>query len=242
LEGEIYSPFLYNNIFELKYYKNGLSIVYFVSENEYVINIFHFDTIFFKRPRLYLYIMVMTTAQTAHIEEVFRRDRQSLLAFIRKRISDVEEAEDILQDVFYQFVSGYSSIESMDKATSWLFQVARNKIIDRYRKKKHQAWSATEVFTQQEDDTPLMLQDILPDFGGAPDEQYSKNLIWDAIQEALEEMPKDQREVFIWHELEDLSFKEISDRTGVGVNTLLSKKRYAILFLRKKLLELYNEL
>lgn len=185
----------------------------------------------------------MTTAQAAHIEEVFRKERQSLFSFIRKRISDVAEAEDILQDVFYQFASGYQSIESMDKATSWLFQVARNKIIDRYRKKKTESIPATTWLSSNSgDDTPLMLQDILPDFGNSPEDTYSKNLIWNTIQNALEVMPADQREVFIWHELEDKSFKEISEQTGVGVNTLLSKKRYAILFLRKKLLELYNEL
>ena len=184
----------------------------------------------------------MANSQEAHIEQVFKNQRGGLLGFIRKRVSRLEDAEDILQDVFFQFVSAYDSIESIDKVSSWLFSVARNKITDKYRKKKPDAWSDLGFQGKNEDSEMLMLEDILPDFKNTPEDVYARNVIWEAIEVALAEMPPDQREVMLLHEFEDKSFKEISEITGVSVNTLLSRKRYAILFLRKKLQEVYDEL
>lgn len=176
-------------------------------------------------------------------EQTFLKEKDRLLSFIRNRVSTTEEAEDILQDVFYQFVAGYDTIVSLDRVTSWLFSVARNKIIDRYRKESirpkradlSRPWGPDE-------ETPITLQEILPDLGNTPEDAYLKEVLWEAIMEALDELPPDQREIFILNEMEDRSFREISEETGVSINTLLSRKRYAILALRKKLQLLYDEM
>jgi RNA polymerase sigma factor (sigma-70 family) len=176
-------------------------------------------------------------------EQTFLKEKDRLLSFIRNRVSTVEEAEDILQDVFFQFVAGYETIESLDRVTSWLFSVARNKIIDRYRKESSRpkrtdfAWQ-----TGSDEDTPITLQEILPDLGNTPEDAYLKEVLWDAIVDALDELPPDQRQIFILNEMEDRSFREISEETGISINTLLSRKRYAILALRKKLQLLYDEM
>ena len=176
-------------------------------------------------------------------EQTFLREKDRLLRFIRNRVSTLEEAEDILQDVFFQFVAGYETIDSLDRVTSWLFSVARNKIIDRYRKESSRP-KRTELSHQagSEEDAPLTLQDILPDLGNTPEDAYLREVLWDAIVDALDELPEDQRTIFILNEMEDRSFREISEETGVSINTLLSRKRYAILALRKKLQQLYDEI
>lgn len=176
-------------------------------------------------------------------EQTFLKEKDRLLSFIRNRVSSTEEAEDILQDVFYQFVAGYETIESLDRVTAWLFSVARNKIIDRYRKESVRPKQADFSWQKgAEDDTPISLQEILPDLGNTPEDAYLKEVLWDAIIEALDDLPSDQREIFILNEMEDRSFREIAEETGVSINTLLSRKRYAILALRKKLQVLYDEL
>jgi RNA polymerase sigma factor (sigma-70 family) len=176
-------------------------------------------------------------------EETFLKERGKLLGFIRNRVSSLEEAEDILQDVFYQFIAGFETIESLDRVTSWLFSVARNKIIDRYRKDAVRPqridFSASSGF---DGEAPLTLQDILPDFGNTPEEVILRDVIWDAITEALEELPVEQREIFYQHEIDERTFREIAEETGVAINTLLSRKRYAILALRKKLQHVYNDI
>lgn len=178
-----------------------------------------------------------------HIEETIKNERGRLLNFIRKSVPSTEDAEDVLQDVFYQMIAGYDEIQSVDRISSWLFRVARNRIIDLYRKKKPETFSKQEArLNRYQDDEPLMLQDILPDLSQLPDQEYFNTVIWEAIEQALEEMPAEQREVFVWHEFDDVSFKEMTKRTGASQNTLLSRKRYAILFLRKKLRQLYEEL
>lgn len=176
-------------------------------------------------------------------EQTFLREKDRLLRFIRNRVSTLEEAEDILQDVFFQFVAGYETIESLDRVTSWLFSVARNKIIDRYRKESSRP-KRTDLSWQagSEEDTPLTLQEILPDLGNTPEDAYLREVLWDAIVDALDELPEDQRTIFILNEMEERSFREISEETGVSINTLLSRKRYAILALRKKLQQLYDEI
>ena len=176
-------------------------------------------------------------------EQTFLKEKDRLLSFIRNRVSTIEEAEDILQDVFFQFVAGYETIESLDRVTSWLFSVARNKIIDRYRKESSRP-RRTDFGRQSglDDDTPISLQEILPDLGNTPEDAYLKEVLWEAIMDALDELPSDQREIFILNEMEDRSFREISEETGVSINTLLSRKSYAILALRKKLQQLYDEI
>ncbi len=176
-------------------------------------------------------------------EQTFLREKDRLLSFIRNRVSTAEEAEDILQDVFFQFVSGYETIESLDRVTSWLFSVARNKIIDRYRRDAARP-KRTDlgVKAAAEEDAPITLQEILPDLGNTPEDRYFREVIWDAVMDALDELPAEQREIFILNEIEERSFREIAEETGVSINTLLSRKRYAILALRKRLQKLYDEL
>jgi RNA polymerase sigma factor (sigma-70 family) len=176
-------------------------------------------------------------------EQTFLREKDRLLSFIRHRVSSLEEAEDILQDVFYQFVAGYDTIESLDRVTAWLFSVARNKIIDRYRRdasrpRKAQLGAAVSI----DEDVPISLQDILPDLGNTPEDAYVRDVIWEAIMDALDELPVEQREIFILNEIEERSFREIAEETGTSINTLLSRKRYAIQMLRRKLQKVYNDL
>ncbi|MEL6625671.1 MAG: sigma-70 family RNA polymerase sigma factor [Bacteroidota bacterium] len=180
--------------------------------------------------------------QTQLIQQTFQRDRDRLYAFIRQRVPSMEDAEDILQDVFAQLVDRYDTIESIERVSGWLFSVARNKITDSYRKKKPASFSQIEGKSGDDDEAPLSLTDILPDLSSSPDVQYLRSQILDELEEALEELPEEQREVFVLHEFENKSFKDISQMTGVGVNTLLSRKRYAILSLRKRLENLYQEL
>jgi RNA polymerase sigma factor (sigma-70 family) len=175
-------------------------------------------------------------------ENTFLNEKDKLLGFIRSRVSSVEEAEDILQDVFFQFVSGLETIESLDRVTSWLYSVARNKIIDRYRRDASRPQRTDfEWITGKEDEVPLTLQDILPDLDNTPESTLLREAIWDEITDALAELPADQREIFIQNEMEEKSFREIADETGVSINTLLSRKRYAILALRKRLQRFYDD-
>jgi RNA polymerase sigma factor (sigma-70 family) len=175
-------------------------------------------------------------------QNTFLKEKDKLLGFIRSRVSNTEEAEDILQDVFVQFVAGFESIESLDRVTSWLYSVARNKIIDRYRRDAVRPQRTDfEGRAGQDDDAPLTLQEILPDLGNTPDSSLLKEAIWDEIMAALDELPSDQREIFILNEMEEKGFREISEETGVSINTLLSRKRYAILALRKRLKKFYDD-
>lgn len=175
-------------------------------------------------------------------QNTFLKEKDKLLGFIRGRVSSSEEAEDILQDVFVQFVTGFDTIESLDRVTSWLYSVARNKIIDRYRRDAVRPQRTDlEGTLARDEETPLTLQDILPDLGNTPESALLREAIWDEIVVALEELPPDQREIFIQNEMEERSFREIAEETGVSINTLLSRKRYAILALRKRLQKFYDE-
>ena len=176
-------------------------------------------------------------------ENTFLQEHRKLLGFIRNRVANVEEAEDILQDVFYQFIAGFQGIESLDRITSWLYSVARNKIIDRYRREAAKPKQTDfEIGVSNEDGTPLTLQEISPDLDNSPESMLIREAIWDEITDALSELPSDQREIFIQNEMEGKSFREISERTGVSINTLLSRKRYAIISLRKRLQKFYDEI
>lgn len=176
-------------------------------------------------------------------EQTFLKEKDRLLSFIRNRVSSTEEAEDILQDVFYQFVVGFDTIESFDRVTAWLFSVARNKIIDRYRKDSVRPQRADlERHTTLDEDAPLTLQDILPALNNTPEDSFFRDVIWEAIMEALDELPAEQREIFVLNEIEEKSFREIAEERNISINTLLSRKRYAILALRKKLQRLYEDI
>jgi len=176
-------------------------------------------------------------------EETFHKERGRLLSFIRNRVATLEDAEDILQEVFYQFIAGYETIESFDRITAWLFSVARNKIIDRYRREAVRPQRTDlSAASGDEEDGPLQLQDILPDLGNTPEQVLMREAIWDALTEALDELPPEQREIFIRNELEEKSFRELAEETGISINTLLSRKRYAILALRERLQVFYDEL
>ena len=174
-------------------------------------------------------------------DAAFRSERKRLFDFIRRRVRSKADAEDILADVFYQMVASYSVTEPIEKMTAWLLTVARNKIIDWYRKRK------PESFRQRKDenalplDLPLNLEDILYDPAQNPDVLYERSRLWTELADALEDLPDEQREVFVMHELEGKSFKEIAEITGEPVNTLLSRKRYAVLYLREALQELYDD-
>ena len=175
-------------------------------------------------------------------QNTFLKEKDKLLGFIRSRVSTVEEAEDILQDVFYQFVAGFETIESIDRVTSWLYSVARNKIIDRYRRDAARPRRTDfELKLGPDEDAPLTLQEILPDLDNTPESAMLREAIWEEITEALDELPREQREIFIQNEIEEKGFREIAEATGVSINTLLSRKRYAIIALRKRLQNFYND-
>jgi RNA polymerase sigma factor (sigma-70 family) len=176
-------------------------------------------------------------AAQAAVDTAFRSERKRLFDFIRQRVRTEEDAEDILSDVFYQLISSYSVTEPIEKMTSWLFTVARNKIIDWYRKKRPESLPRDE----NDPSLPLNLEDILYDPTQNPDRVFERSLVWTELADALDELPNEQHDVFVMHELEGKSFKEIAEITGESMNTLLSRKRYAVLFLREKLQELYDE-
>jgi len=182
--------------------------------------------------------------QVDAVETAVRKERQQLFNFIRRRVRTREDAEDILQDVFFQLTDNYDVAEPIERVTSWLYRVARNKIIDWYRKRSSRGTVETGRGgpTDADDLTPLNLEEILFDPAQNPDEIYARSLVWPALADALEDLPEEQREVFALHELEGRSFKEIEEITGEPLNTLLSRKRYAVLYLRERLKELYDEL
>jgi RNA polymerase sigma factor (sigma-70 family) len=181
------------------------------------------------------------TQAAAAADAAFRSERKRLFDFIRRRVRTEADAEDILADVFYQMVASYSVTEPIEKMTSWLLTVARNKIIDWYRKRKPVSLRQRTNESALPQDLPLNLEDILFDPGQNPDVLYARSLVWTELADALEDLPDEQREVFVMHELEGKSFKEIAELTGEPVNTLLSRKRYAVLYLREALQELYDD-
>ena len=186
----------------------------------------------------------MADAQNRQIQETVRRERGRLLAFIRRRIPRPEDAEDIAQDVFYELTEMFRLMKPVEQIASWLFTVARNKITDRYRKKKPVLLEDVFTFKSSADeDKAYLLDELLPaaDVRSA-DVEMMRESIMEALMEALDELPAEQRDVFVHHELEDKSFKEIAEETGVTLNTLLSRKRYAVLYLRERLKSLYDDL
>jgi RNA polymerase sigma factor (sigma-70 family) len=173
------------------------------------------------------------------ISQAMERDEPKLRNFIRKHVADTGEAEDIVQEVFYELLEAYRLMKPVEHVTAWLFRVARNRIIDFFRKKKPE--SLNEPAISSDDGDTLLLEDMLPSAEASPEAAYARNMVLDALEDALEELPAAQRDVFIAHELTSLSFKEISDETGLSVNTLLSRKRYAVLHLRRRLQAIYDD-
>jgi RNA polymerase sigma factor (sigma-70 family) len=179
------------------------------------------------------------TDQDQRISQVVDRERSRLLNFIRRRVPDPSDAEDILQDVYYELVEANRLLMPIDHVAGWLFRVARNRIIDLFRKKKPVLFSDAAV--ANEDDDSLEFEDLLPSPDAGPEALYARSVLLAALELAVRELPPEQREVFVAHEIEGLSFKEIAARTGIGVNTLLSRKRYAVLHLREHLQGIYED-
>ncbi len=165
------------------------------------------------------------------------RDEPRLRRFIRSRVLDTGDVEDILQDVFFELIEAYRLLKPAEQVTAWLFTVARNRITDLFRKRK--ATSLDEVAESEGEDRTL--GDLLPSANAGPDAIFARNVLVDALEDAIEELPEKQREVFIAHEFEGRSFKELSEEMGVSVNTLLSRKRYAVLQLRERLKEIREQ-
>jgi RNA polymerase sigma factor (sigma-70 family) len=177
--------------------------------------------------------------QNRRISEVIQRERRRLLNFIRKRVGDQGDAEDILQDVFYELIEAYRLMQPVEQVGAWLYRVARNRIIDRFRKRKPEARSEITLGLDQGD--ALLLEDLLPSPDAGPDAVYARSVLLEELEAALEDLPENQRAVFIAHEIEGRSFKQLANETGLSVNTLLSRKHYAVLHLRRRLQAIYDE-
>ena len=181
----------------------------------------------------------MALEQDQRISDVVKREQSRLRNFIRRRVPDPLDAEDILQDVFYRLVEANRLLMPIEHVTGWLFRVARNRISDLFRKKEPENFS--EIHSADEEDESLQFEDLLPSPDAGPDALYARNVLLGELQRAVAELPKEQREVFVAHEFDGRSFKELSAETGVSVNTLLSRKRYAVLHLRERLQQVYDE-
>jgi len=180
----------------------------------------------------------MALEQDQRITEVVKREQSRLRNFIRRRVPDEFDAEDVLQDVFYRLVEANRLLMPIDHVTGWLFRVARNRITDLFRKKKPENFSDGTVETAKD---TLLLEDLLPSPEAGPDALYVRSVLLDELEDALDELPEEQRQVFIGHEIEGLSFKEMALETGVSVNTLLGRKRNAVLRLRDRLQGVYDD-
>jgi len=177
--------------------------------------------------------------QDQRISEAIARDEPRLRNFIRRRVADTGEAEDILQEVFYELVEAYRMMKPVEQVTAWMFRVARNRIIDLFRRRTREGVrTETEMFTDGEAQS---LDELLPSPDGGPDSAYARKVLLEEIEDALDELPEDQRDAFVGHELLGYSFKEMAEQTGVGVNTLLSRKHYAVKHLRERLQSIYEE-
>jgi RNA polymerase sigma factor (sigma-70 family) len=181
----------------------------------------------------------MALEQDQRISEVVKREGSRLRNFIHRRVADPRDAEDVLQDVFYRLVEANRLLMPIDHVTGWLFRVARNRITDLFRKKKPELFG--DAASEDEEGESLQIEDLLPSPDAGPEALYFRNLLLDELELALDELPEDQREVFVAHELEGRSFKELAAETGVSVNTLLSRKRYAVLHLRERLQDIHDE-
>lgn len=174
------------------------------------------------------------------IENLFRNDRKKFLGFIRQRVRSQEEAEDILQDVFTNVLAASANVQKpIENIASWVFTAVRNRIIDSYRKKRAETFSDMQTPGQAEDGVDTF-ENFLGDFSNSPESDLIRKTIWESVLEGLDELPPEQREVFVKNEFEGISFREMSEESGVNINTLLARKRYAVLHLRRKLKDLYK--
>ena len=179
------------------------------------------------------------TAQDRRISEVIQREGRRLFHFIRKRVDDEGDAEDILQDVFYELIEAYRLMKPVEQVGAWLYRVARNRIIDRFRKKGPEGSGEISLNARKED--ALRLEDLLPSPDAGPEALYARSVLIEELDAALDELPEEQREVFVAHEIDGRSFKQLAEETGLNINTLLSRKRYAVLHLRRRLQAIYEE-
>ena len=177
--------------------------------------------------------------QDRQISEAVKREQPRLRNFIRRRVADDSDVEDILQEVFYELVEAYRGTHPVELASAWFYRVARNRIIDLFRKKKPESLNETISGDEGED---LHFEDLLPSLDAGPDAVYARTVLLEQLDDALDELPDEQREVFIANEIEGRSFKELAEETGLSINTLLSRKRYAVLYLRERLQDIYDEL
>jgi RNA polymerase sigma factor (sigma-70 family) len=178
--------------------------------------------------------------QDRRISEIIAREQARLRQFIRNRVTDDGDAEDIFQEVFYELVDAYRLMKPVEQAGAWLFRVARNRIIDLFRKRRPSVLG-NDTLAAAEDGEARSWEDLLPSPDAGPDAAYARSVLLEELDAAIEDLPEEQRDVFVAHEIEGRSFKELSEAMGVGVNTLLSRKRYAVLQLRRRLQAIYNE-
>ena len=181
----------------------------------------------------------MSISSRKNINSVISQFGKRLSNYIRKRVNNEADAEDILQDVWYKFMA-VGDGESIEQVSNWLFTVARNKITDNYRKKKSDSLGGLLYYGSEEGE--LDFKDLLFDDSGNPETEHLRNLFWKELKRALQELPEEQKNVFVWNELEDIPFKDIAKRTGENLNTLISRKRYAVLHLRERLVNLYVDI
>lgn len=181
----------------------------------------------------------MSPAEADKIGSVYKNERKRLLGYIKKRIHDRFEAEDILQDVFYQLTVGFNDIRRIENLTAWIYKVTDNRIVDIFRRKKPVLISYNDS-TGDDEEGPLTLEEILPDLDSGNEDDEIREMIWETIEETLAELPEEQREVFTANEFDGMSFREMSEKTGKPINTLISRKRYAVLALRERLNDLYK--
>jgi RNA polymerase sigma factor (sigma-70 family) len=182
----------------------------------------------------------MAPEQDQRISEVVKLERARLKNFIRRRVPDESDVEDILQDVFYELVEAYRTMKPIERVSAWLYRVARNRIIDLFRKKRPEALDVGPV-EGSADRESILLEDLLPSPDAGPEAAYARALLLEELDDALDELPDEQRQVFVAHEMEGRSFKELAQATGLNVNTLVLRKHYAVLHLRERLDAIYEE-
>ena len=182
----------------------------------------------------------ISTDQNRRISEILAREQAKLRQFIRKRVPNEGDAEDIFQDVFYELVAAYRLMKPVEQAGAWLFRVARNRIIDLFRHKRPVVLGNGSI-PLPENGEARQWEELLPSPEAGPEALYARRILLEELDAALDDLPEEQRDVFVAHELEGTSFKEMSETTGVSINTLLSRKRYAVLQLQRRLRAIYSE-
>ena len=179
--------------------------------------------------------------QDESISDAFVRERGRLRSFIRRRVPDAADADDILQEVFYELVEAARLVKPVEQVGAWLFRVARNRITDLFRRRRSDSATGPDASGATDDEADASIEDLLPSPEDGPEASYARRLLLEELDDAIDELPEDQRFVFVAHELEGRSFKELAEETGIGMNTLLSRKRYAVLFLRDRLQAIRDE-